>query len=612
MLNKRGQVTIFIIVALTIVVGGVIFIVVSNSLKIQKIPENIQPLYNDFLSCLQDKTNLGIKILGNQGGYIFPVENQDLSFNNPFSSTLNFFGIDIPYWYYFSSSNLEKEKIPSKEEMESELAKFLEQEVKNCDLQKYYDSGFDITQNEPEVLVTINDHEIETIFKVDMRVNTSQDNVLIKDYSFKTKTELGKLYNSALKIYNQEQQELFLEEYTIDTLRLYAPVDGFELSCSPKTWNIYEINDNLRTAIQENTLALTNIVPSNSQNKYFFLDLDIDENVKLFNFFDWPNYLEVNPSKDSLLVANPVGTQEGFNALGFCYVPYHFVYNLKYPVLIQVSKGEEVFQFPIIVSIKGNKPRVALNASAVSAPESNICEYRNTFMSVRTLDRDLNVLNSSISFSCLGEECLIGQTNGEPLNDYFPQCVNGNLIINSPGYAQKIHTLNSVNEGQLDIILDRAYPIDVEVNFGNILSKEKAIIYLVSNENSETLIYPENNKINLSEGTYNITVYVYANGSLELPESTTQQCSDIPANGIAGLFGAVEKNCVDVKTPSQTISNLLIGGGKLDNHFISDESLENSKTLVINVEQLTRPTSIKDIQKNYMLVEASDLNIDLI
>ncbi len=56
----------------------------------------------------------------------------------------------------------------------------------------------------------------------------------------------------------------------------------------------------------------------------------------------------------------------------------------------------------------------------------------------------------------------------------------------------------------------------------------------------------------------------------------------------------------------------MIGGGKLDNHFISDESLENSKTLVINVEQLTRPTSIKDIQKNYMLVEASDLNIDLI
>jgi hypothetical protein len=445
-----------------------------------------------------------------------------------------------------------------------------------------------------------------------MKINNSEDNFLIKDYSFKTKTELGKLYDSALKIYNQEQQELFLEEYAIDNLRLYAPVDGFEISCSPKTWDIYEINDNLKTTIQENTLALTNIVPSNPLNKYFFLDLDIEENVKLFNFFDWPNYLDVNPSKDSLLVANPIGNQQGFNALGFCYVPYHFVYNLKYPVLIQVSKGEEVFQFPVIVSIKGNKPRVALNSSAISLSESKICEYRNTYMSVRTLDRDLNVLNSSVSFSCLGEECLIGQTNGEVLRDYFPQCVNGNLIINSPGYAQKIHTLNSVNEGQIEVILDKNYPINLEVNFGNILSKEKAIIYITSQGEAETLIYPENNKINISEGTYNLTVYVYANGSLEFPESTIQQCSDVPANGIAGLFGAVEKNCVEVKTPSQTISSLLIGGGKLNDYFISEESLENSQNLVISVEQLTKPTTIKDIQKNYMLVEASDLSINLI
>jgi len=125
------------------------------------------------------------------------------------------------------------------------------------------------------------------------------------------------LYNSALKIYNKEQEELFLEEYALDTLRLYAPVDGFELSCSPKTWDIHEINNNLKTAIQENTLALTNVPPSNPLHKYFFLDLGVEEDVKLFNFVEWPNYMEVNPSKDSQLIANPVGTQQWFNALGF-------------------------------------------------------------------------------------------------------------------------------------------------------------------------------------------------------------------------------------------------------------------------------------------------------
>jgi len=61
------------------------------------------------------------------------------------------------------------------------------------------------------------------------------------------------------------------------------------------------------------------------------------------------------------LIANPVGNQPGLGVLCFCYVPYHFVYNIGYPVLIQVYSGEEIFQFPVAVVVKGNKPREALD-----------------------------------------------------------------------------------------------------------------------------------------------------------------------------------------------------------------------------------------------------------
>lgn len=612
MLNKRGQVTIFIIIGLVIIAGVLTFIIINNSLGNKKIPENIQPLYNDFLSCLQDKTNLGLKIVGSSGGYIFLPEAQQPTFNNPFSSELNFFGTNIPYWYYFSSGNLEKQRIPPKEQIEKQLTEFLEEKVRECNLDKYYDQGFEINQDIPKVLIKIKDNEVEANFNVNMQVNTPTDNFLIKDYSFKLRSELGNLYNSALKIYEQEQKELFLEEYAIDNLRLYAPVDGFEISCSPKTWNIYEVDSKLKQAIQENTLALTTIPPVNPNKKYFFVDLDVQENVKFFNFIDWPNYLEVNPSKGELLIANPIGNQQGLGVIGFCYVPYHFVYNLRYPVLIQVSKGEEIFQFPVLVSIKGNKPRTPLNSTAIAQPESNICKYNNTPISIRTLDSDLNLVNSSISFSCLNEECQIGQTLDGVLDANLPQCINGNLIITSSNYAKRVQTLSSVDEGQIDIILDKLYPLNVEVNIRNILSREKAILYFVSDQESKILIYPENNKINLSQGKYNVSAYIYANSSLQIPETTSQQCSDVPAKGIAGLIGITEKNCVNVKNPAQTLSSLLIGGGNSVDYYIGEQELQNSKTIAINVDELNKPYSMQDIQKNYMLVEAGSLDIKLI
>ena len=49
------------------------------------------------------------------------------------------------------------------------------------------------------------------------------------------------LYQSALTVYNYEQSTLFLENYTIDVLRNYAPVDGVDITCSPLTWNANDI-----------------------------------------------------------------------------------------------------------------------------------------------------------------------------------------------------------------------------------------------------------------------------------------------------------------------------------------------------------------------------------
>ena len=66
------------------------------------------------------------------------------------------------------------------------------------------------------------------------------------------------------------------------------------------------------------------------------------------------------------MIAKPIGTQPGLSAMKFCYAPYKFVYDMYFPVLIQVySKDDanEVFQFPVSVVINKNMPREAANSS---------------------------------------------------------------------------------------------------------------------------------------------------------------------------------------------------------------------------------------------------------
>ena len=62
--NKRGQVTIFIIVAVVVVVLAVSFFIFRDSIFQDNLPASIEPVYNTFLTCLEEDALVGIGILG--------------------------------------------------------------------------------------------------------------------------------------------------------------------------------------------------------------------------------------------------------------------------------------------------------------------------------------------------------------------------------------------------------------------------------------------------------------------------------------------------------------------------------------------------------------------
>jgi len=607
--NRAGQLTIFIILAILIVAIIIVFFVLKKDNLENKIPQEFTPVYNSFLSCIKEDISIGIDILETQGGYIYLPEYEPGSLVYPFSSQLNFVGISIPYWYYVSGSGFQKYRVPTVEDMQYELEKFLESRIKECNFDVYYQEGMTLSLGKPQIKANIQDDKV--VFDLDMEFIASkgEDKFLAETHKIVVDSSLGSLYESALKIYSKEQEDLFLEKYGLDVLNLYAPVDGVEFTCSPKVWEANNIFNNLEEAIELNTLALK----ISDDKKYFSVDVPVEEgvNARFINSRNWTRSFEVLPSDENILMAKPIGNQPGLGILGFCYVTYHFVYNINYPVLVQVYKGNEFFQFPLAVIIKGNKEREPLVGNAVGIDELELCKDKNTPTEVNVYNREGNSIDANISYNCFNERCDIGETRGGSLVEYFPQCVNGFVLAKTEGYADGRFIYTSVDPGQISIFLDKLYPLNISLKIDDKRYTGEAIVNFISDENSKSVFYPLQKQVELSQGDYEIQVYVYKNSSLKLLKTTMEQCVDVPRGTIGGMFGLTKKQCFDIEYPEEVVSSALSAGGK-EEYSIEEEGLKESRIIEINMEKLPDPTTLQQLQKNYILFEEKGLEVRLI
>jgi len=406
-------------------------------------------------------------------------------------------------------------------------------------------------------------------------------------------------------------------------LTLYAPVDGTEISCSPKIWFVDDVRLDLMDALEVN-IPFTKLKGdyydlSRKEHKYFVQDIEVDASVNFMYLRNWPLKAEIWPSEGGILKADPVGTQEGLGMLGFCYVPYHFVYDFAYPVLIQIYSGTEMFQFPVVVSIDKNNPRKALNVEGLPDAVPELCEHKNNEMSVYTYNTNLEPIEANIKFKCFATSCDIGRTtiaDGQAiLVDKVPQCANGYLIASAEGYETKRQLIPDINIISESLVLDKKYKLDLEVIAGSAsLDSESsknpfAIITFTKDNQSMSYSYPEQREIELSQGQYEVEVYVYSDSSINLKGSNTEKCVDVPKSGIAGFLGFTEENCFNLDIPEQIISNAVSGGGT-QKYYITQSELEDSYKLSINTKSFGAPSQVEDLQLNYNKVKISGLEIE--
>ncbi len=608
--NKKAQVTIFIIVAVLIVGGIIIYFTLKENLH-QTIPTDLRPAYDYYISCLKSTADGGIQLLGEQGGRIKIPKFEPGSAYMPFSSQLNFLGQPVPYWMYVSGNNLLKESVPTKQSMQRELNAYVSARLGDCDFSNLEAEGYDIYIDNGTVTSMINDLSVD--FKIKNRITIFKNNesIVVDNQDFSIKTKLGKFYKLAMAVYNYEKSNMFLEKYALDVMRLYAPVDGTKITCAPQVFVESKIRKDIVNGLSANIPELKlkgDYYDLSSKDKQYFVtntNLNIDENVNFMYMPDWPTTIRMYGDK----VVKPVGMQPGMAAMGFCYVPYHFVYDINFPVLIQFYDDNEVFQFPIAVVIAKNQARKALPTTTGASIESKVCEFKNQNVSVHTYDADLNPINAQIQFKCLNSICDIGETetysNDSVLNGQFPQCVNGFIIASAKGYADSKYQISTNKEDSADIILNKKYNLNL-----NLPGVKKALVSFASDDFSATVVYPETKSVELVEGYYNISVYAYDNSSLVFPATSRRKCVNVPESGLSGFFGSTTEKCYTINMPKMNINFAVVGGGK-NREYLTSDDLKHSTKLNINVPLFGLPKNIEELQTNNFKVDDERISLEL-
>lgn len=606
--SKIAQVTLFIILAIVILAAiGAYFILRS---RIGPTPEtkDMQPVYDYYLSCLEGTTKAGILIMGEQGGYIEKPVFVPGSEYRPFSSQLNFMGQGVPYWMYVSGNNLLKEQVPSKAGMEKELAKYVQDRIKECNFDSFAFQGYDIAVGEGNVEAKINENYVSISADNRIRVSFENQSQVFSNPELSVQSKLGKFYRLALKFYEKEKKEMILEKYALDVMRLYAPVDGVEISCTPKVFVEENVKQDLKEALQANIGALKlrgNYFASTKENKYFVNDIgeSVSDGVNFIYSPNWPTRIDMNGDK----VIEPVGLQQGLGILGFCYVPYHFVYDINFPVLVQFYDENELFQFPVGVIIEKNKERQALPSAEGQAMEEDVCAVKDKDVEVYTYDSELNPVKANIKFSCFSTECRIGETEIEGadavLRGKVPACVNAFILASAEGYADSRYQISTNEETTANILMKKLYNISVELNGGQDVGM--AIISL-EGEYSTSIVYPDTKSIMIPEGEYNVSVYIYTNQKLTIPAISSEKCINVPKSGVAGIFGFEEEKCFQINLPPQEVETAVVGGGKSQEYFAESDL---NKKLLIQAEIFKTPESLAELQENYIKIDDSPLEV---
>lgn len=430
-INTKGQTSIFIVIGLILILGSIFLITQTNT----QIPffKDQAPGYKTTLaieeftiSCIEERVNSGIDLLGLQGGWIYPEEEGIISqFRDPEILIENSHGFSflgktpLLYWdYYDKDSDTFKQRIPSYDDMDDSksMKNQLEEYVKETLNEKCLLNYFQF-RDVAEIIVDFDSLDISSEFRDEVisydvylpleinHINLDKIDYL-NSYSLDVENKLRIPYHLAKDITNTQTINSLFEKNILSTLIAYQSTQDTNLlppfadttnSYDMKIWNLDE-TQTLVQMILENTISYTQF--RETQEKY----IEIPEELK---------GLPLAQGLQETYVQNYFGDQRQYSLLeenekGAYFREYEEMivtpqYNLLYPISFTIENGfgdfiymsdpEILLPFPIQVATTDFQAAYKLTVPIVVALQDSRADPNDDF--VFNLPLEINIRHNS-------------------------------------------------------------------------------------------------------------------------------------------------------------------------------------------------------------------------
>jgi len=177
-MKSRGQVTIFIIIAIIIVGAVALFFALREGIKEREAytPE-VAPIANFVEECIENTAEDVIYTIGQGGGYYFPPA----------------FSTDSGIAYYLINN---KSYMPSKKQIEEEISYFISSKLFFCTRNFVDFPEFEITQREIQTSSKIHENRVILNVKYPLTIKKGESRLRIKDFEVEIPVRLGLVYSS--------------------------------------------------------------------------------------------------------------------------------------------------------------------------------------------------------------------------------------------------------------------------------------------------------------------------------------------------------------------------------------------------------------------------------
>ena len=493
--KKRGQVTIFILIGLVLVMSVAVVMYISEQTLLFKsskfLPGDVKPAAEFIEHCIEDAGKEAINLVGLQGGYVYVPEYLK---SNP-SANINHAGIKVPYWYYEG-----RDSSPSIEIMQDQIAQFVDEHVEFCvDNMSAFSDQYEIEildKPNTEIILGKTDVIFETNYHIILKDKNGKSKLDIEMFKTSVPVALKKVYELGKRILEKENQEMFLEKATVDLMAMNSeiPFSGLNFKCigGPMQWKVSDINNQIKASLKKDISRIrvknTDYIPFEEpeENYEILREYDVDkidageypdhvpvDSYDYFHYFwdikytqsdlkvgfnylpEFGNLLRVRPSNNGIMKSNVAKGAKYLNFL--CFHLYHFSYDLNYPVEVMIRDDNSydgdgyVFRFAMPVMIDHNLP----NREKVTQSLFDYSQSDNDFSSacddkkgsydiiIRGYDDyfyESELENVSLYYDCLKYSCHLGETEFESGSDYrlttgLPEgCRGGFIDAEKEGY----------------------------------------------------------------------------------------------------------------------------------------------------------------------------------